>query len=288
MLEAALAAPFDSALASSLLAPLQLRETFVYSAATRSRPRAAGHQSFFGLNVARREPLPPPALAPAGFVAASAHDLARFGGALANRGALAGESLLEPAFVAALLAPMDSTGPAMAWGYGRRDGVRYFEHAGNARTSSARVRVVPAHGYSIAVLANTNSGPFLSATEDIMSGVHAILEGERAPNPWPRERLLKGAILIGTAWSLVSLAQRARAWDDAGRPTRIDGKFATTGPLVFDVGGAVFLLTGLPRMIGVPVHTLGEYFPDLAIGLTVSAVAGATGGVLRAWTRSAP
>ena len=272
----------------ALLSPLRMRNAFVGtpdSIAARVS-LAGGHQSYFGLQIGRGEPDPPRYLIPAGFVAASAADLGRYTGMLIGGGALAGERILTEATVNALLGPVDTAGRAMAWGRSRERGVLVLEHAGNARTSSARVRLVPERGYAIAVLTNTNSGPFFSATGDLMNGIHAILDGEPAPTVWPRERLFKAVLFVSTALTLAQLARRANRWNNAGRPTHIDGSARAIAPLALELVGSTVLVFGIPRYFGVPLGTMHEYFPDLGIALVTTAVAGAAGGVFSTWTRS--
>ena len=287
LVTAASGEPYASYLRSVLFSPVGMADAFVAGPPPEGGRAASGHQSYFGLQRRFEEPLPPHYLIPAGFVAASATDLGRFSAMLLNEGTIDGRQVLEPATARAIVSPMDSSGPAMSWGRWRLDGRIIHDHAGNARGSSVRVRLDPDHGYAIAILANTNSGPFFSATEDLMEGMTAILEGHEAPSPWPRERLFKGAILVGTALSLGQLYSRARSWDRAGRPTRLETNGRTLVPLTLDIAGGTFLLLGLPRIIGVPLGTMTEYFPDLGIALITSAGAGMVGGVFRGWTRSA-
>lgn len=286
-IEAASGMPYAEALRTYVLQPLGMDDAFVMGGAG-ERTAALGHQSYFGLQRRRVEPIAPPYLVPAGFVAASADDLARFASALLAEGVTDGRTWLDREATRAMLSPMDSVGPAMAWGRSRRDGTVLLEHAGSARTSSARLRLVPAGGYAITVLANTNSGPFFPATEDLVEGIATILEGGVPDDPFPAERLFRAALALGTVLSVAQLANRARSWDRAGRPTRIDASGRVLAPLAVEVAGGTFLLLGLPRVIGVPLGTMHEYFPDLGLAITVSAVSGLAGGMLRAWTRSAP
>lgn len=288
VVEAVTGSSFPEHIAASLFQPLGMHDAFAgASDSARAGAVAHGHQSWFGIQIGRAEPDPPLHLIPAGFVAASAIDLARYGGTLIGRGEFANERLLDSSAVAAMIGPLDTAGRALAWGRSREGGTLMLEHAGNARTMSARVRLLPERGYAIAVAANTNSGPFFPATGDLMNGIQAILDGESAPVVWPRERLFKGALFIGTALTLVQLARRAHRWDDAGRPTHIDGSMRAIAPLALEVTGGAVLLFGVPRFFGVPLGTMHEYFPDLGVALVTSAVAGAAGGLLSAWTRSA-
>lgn len=287
MLEATAGVSYAEVLRNRVLQPAGMHDAIVSEGRPWPTTLAAGHQSYFGIQVRRREPIPPPFLVSAGFVGASANDLARFGGMLVGGGAFGGARVLRPETVAEILGPRDSAGPALGWGRTRASGTLVLEHAGNARTSSARVRLLPDRGYAIAVLTNTNAGPFFPATADLADGIERILEGNEPRDLLPRERIFKGVVLVGTAYSLFAFARRAREWDQAGRPMRLNSSTPVLAPLTVDVVSAGLLLLALPRYLGVPLGTLHAYFPDLGIALTTSAGLGVAGGLLRAWTRAA-
>ena len=283
VLEEAHDAPYDRLVDELLFRPLRMRTGFVYGPATELPPDIAqGHQSYFGFQRQRAEPVPPPYLVPAGFAGASARDLARYGGMLVGRGVFAGERIMDEQTVNELLGPLDGTGSALGWGRRRIDGRLVIEHSGNARTSAARMRLVPDAGYALTLLTNTNSGPFFDAADALMDGIDDILQGEAPRDPLPMERLFKAAILVGTTLSVLGLARNARDWRRAGYPVGLTTPSAAR--LSLDVGIGAAVLLGIPRLVGVPLPTMLEYFPDLGIGLTVSAGAGMVGGVLHAFT----
>jgi CubicO group peptidase (beta-lactamase class C family) len=286
VLEEAHGQRYDRLLEELLFRPLHMRTAFVYTAAAEIPPSVApGHQSYFGVHRRRGEPLPPPHLPPAGFAGASANDLARYGGMLVGRGVFAGERILDEETVDELLGPLDGSGSALGWGRRRIDGRLVIEHSGNSRTSAARIRLVPNAGYALTVLTNTNSGPFFDAADALMDGIDRILQGEPERDPLPMERLFKGVILVGTTLSVLGLARRTRDWRRAGYPVALISP--SVGRLALDVGIGAAVLIGVPRLVGVPLSTMLEYFPDLGIGLAVSAGAGMVGGALRAFTSSA-
>jgi CubicO group peptidase (beta-lactamase class C family) len=287
ILEAVTGKGYGRILDEALFVPLGMADAFVESDGDPPIRRARGHQSYFGFQRSRAEPSPPRYLVPAGFVGASAHDLGRYGGVLVGGGVFAGTRILDEETVSAILGPLDGPGPALGWGRRRVDGALLVEHKGNARTTSARMRLVPEQGYAIAVLTTTNSGPFFGAADDLMDGIHAILAGNPAPRLWPRERIFKGVILLSTALSVAGMIRYADRWSDAGYPVGVDGSAGVIGRLALDVGGGAILLFGVPRFVGVPLSTMVEYFPDLGLALAVSAGAGIAGGVFRAFTRSA-
>lgn len=288
VLEAASGQTYASTLRELLFRPPGMTGSFVDGDGSDAARRARGYQSWFGIQRASTEPASPPYLVPAGFAGASADDLGRYGGMLLGGGSFAGVRVLSGTTVAALLGPLDSKGQALGWGRNRSNGTLVIEHKGNTRTTSARVRLVPQHGFAVTVLATTNSGPFFAAVDDLMDGIHAILVGDPAPAVWPRETAFKVALLAGTLLSVAGLARRAGKWRRAGYPTRLTGSVRTLAWSALDVTAAAFILFGIPRIVGVPLVTMWQYFPDFGLALVVSAAAAAMGGVLRAFAESAP
>lgn len=286
VLEAVTGEPYGAHLRRVLFEPVGMDDAFVYRFDDPPSVRVQGHRNLFGFDVAADEPPPPPHLVPAGFAAASARDMGRYTGMLLADGIFDGTRVLEPETTNRLLSPMDDGGPAMAWGRTRIRQTLVFGHAGNTRTASARVRLAPERGYAITLLVNSNAGPLFPAPADMVDGVHAILDGETPGSLWPRERIFKALILLGTLAAVGGAVKQGRAWHGAGHPVglRLDAKEAAR--LAFDLGGAAFLLFGLPRLLDVPLSTMIEYFPDVGIGLTVAAGTGAVGGLLRAFTAS--
>ena len=284
ILEAASGRPYDRLVTEELFEPVGMTSAFVAGTGAVPSDLAPGHQGWFGLQLGRMEPPPPRFLTPAGFVGASAHDMGRYGGMLLGGGALGGARLIEPSAVAELLGPPDEAGRALAWGRRRIDGTLVLEHDGNTRTMSARVRLVPERGYAITVLAATNAGPFFGAPDALLDGIDSILRGEPAPRPWPAERLFEGAVLVGTVLAVVGMARRVRAWHRAGAPITLEPSAGALGRLAFDLAAGAAVLVGVPRLVGVPLPTMVEYFPDLGVALTVSAGAGMIEGLFRAFT----
>lgn len=286
ILEEASGTAYARLLDDLLFGPVGMEDAFVEGQEDSPGGLARGHQSWFGFQRPRREPSPPAYLVPAGFAGASAYDMGRYGGMLVGGGSFAGTRSLDEETAAAVMGPLDGPGRALGWGRRRVDGTLVLGHSGNARTAGARVRLVPEEGYAVTVLTNTNSGPLFGAADDLLDGVHAILRGEPAPYLWPRERLFKGVVLVGTVLSIVGMARRANEWGRAGYPIGLDASAGTLGRLALDVGGGAAILFGVPRYLGVPLSTMVEYFPDLGIALAASAGAGMAGGLLRAFTRS--
>lgn len=287
ILEAVTGQSYAVTLDRILFDPLDLDHAFVADRKPLPLDRARGHQSWFGLQVGRDEPRPPPRLIPAGFIGVSANELGRYGGMLLGGGRFAGTRVLDEAAVAELLGPIDTSGTSLGWGRRRVAGELHLEHKGNARTTSARIRLLPERGYAISLLATTNSGPFFDSADQMLDGIQQIIERGHAPSPWPKERLFKGVVLAGTLWSVASLIRQARRWDTAGHPVGIRNSRESLGRLTLDLAFGGVVLFGIPRLVGVPLPTLFEYFPDLGVAISVSAGAGVIGGILRAFTASA-
>ena len=285
VIEEASGLPYGEFLDQILFRPLAMADAFTEGFGERRDPRAQGHRNVFGLDLEADEPSVPRYLVPAGFVSASADDMARYTGMLLGYGSFGATRVADSTTVAALLSPLDSAGPAMAWGRSRIEGTWALGHSGNARTSAARVRLLPDRGYAISLLVNTNSGPFFGSPDALMNGIQTILDGGPAPSLWPKERVFKGLLLAATLFSVVGLARHGRDWRRAGYPVALNGR-GRLGRLAMDVGGSAFLVFGLPRLLGVPLPTMMDYLPDIGYGIAISATAGLVGGLLRSFTAS--
>lgn len=284
VLEAATGESYGVLLKRMLLDPLGMGASGAEHGPAAHVAPAAGHQNWFGFPVRFEQPSPPRYLVPAGYVSSSARDMGRYAGMLLAGGEFGGSPVLSVSTVSGLLGPLDTSGYALGWGRRRENGVLFLEHSGNSRASSARVRLVPSEGYAIVVLASTNSGPFFSAVDDMLDGVHKALRGERPSSPWPRERLVKIMILAGTTVSVVGLVRRVMIWNRLGRRIASPATRSAWTRLTLDMLLGAVVLLGVPRLIGVPLGTLAEYFPDLAIALVASAVAGILAGLFRGIT----
>jgi len=270
-----------------LFTPLGLNHSFIENKDYSSFNVIQGHKNYFGFHRAQAEPEPPHYLIPAGHLAASAHDLGRYGAMLIGNGSYQGNEIISEETANLLFNSPYESGPSMSWGRGTRYDSAVFGHSGNAQTSSARMRLLPERGYAISVLTNTGTGPFFDSSQELLNGINDILEGYQNDLGWPKERFFKGAILAGTLLVIGGMAYQGKRWHDEGYHLGIEKSGKIMGRLAFDLGAAAVIAFGLPRYIGVPLTTMVDYFPDLGIAIIASAGAGAIGGIFRAFASSA-
>ena len=264
-----------------ILAPLDMGHSFTDLESAHDNGLAQGHWYCYGLTIPGREIQQPGPLVPAGFLISSARDLGNYLSMLLNEGRFRGRQIVSPETLREMFRPWDgeATGPAMGWGVGKTR----IGHAGSTPTFSARLALLPEKGFGIVVLANVNSGPFSPGTAAVMDGVARIMLGEAAEPVRPDEILLKLGLLILVIGGVVRMISRFRQWSRRGFPRRLPVSRRVVQPLVVEAAAATIVLFAVPRWIGVPLHTILEYFPDLGIAIVVGVVTGAAGALMRSF-----
>ena len=272
VVQAASGVSYAEYLRRNVFGPLDMSADVVPPDATPDPDRARGGRYVFGFTAGGGLPSAPAPLVPAGFVQASARDIGNLLSMLLAEGTFQGRRIVSPDSVKAMLTPWHggASGPGMAWGIGRTQ----IGHAGNAQCFSARVALLPAEGYGVAVLTNVNSGPLFPGSADLMDGTVRILRGGAGKRSFPRELLFKAALLLSVLWSLARVARTGRLWARLGFPTRPSARRAAWVRLAVEVVLAAAVLIALPRWLGVPLAVLLEYFPDLGWSMVAGAAAG--------------
>jgi CubicO group peptidase (beta-lactamase class C family) len=281
VVEASAGMPYGAYMRRRVFEPLDMTNSFADFDSARRHGLVRGHWYLFGLAIPGREIQQPAPLVPAGFLISSALDMGNYLGMLINQGRFQGRQVVSPEAIREMLTPWNggSSGAGMAWGIGST----LIGHAGNSPTFSARVAMLPAEGYGIALLTNVNSGPFFSGIAAVMDGVVRILRGHSVDTVWPREILLKLGILALLIIGVIRMIVKFRRWSRRGFPRRLTTSRRVLMPLVREVVGVALVLLVLPRWIGVPLGTIMEYFPDLGIAIIVGVVTGALGALMRAF-----
>jgi CubicO group peptidase (beta-lactamase class C family) len=284
VVEAASGMPYGDYVRVHIFGPLEMRNSFTDLASARVNGLVQGHRYLFGLAIAGRETQQPAPLVPAGFAISSARDLGNYLGMLLNDGSFRGRQIVSPAALAEMLTPWGggATGPGMAWGIGTST----IGHAGSTPTFSARLSLLPRERYGIALLANVNSGPFVSGLAAVMDGVTRIVRGEPAEPARPNEIFLKVGLLILVLAGLIRAGLSLRQWSRHGFPRRLSASRRVAVPLAVEAVAAIVVLAGIPRWVGVPLGTMLEYFPDLGLAMIVGVVTGVGGALMRSFVVS--
>ena len=285
VIEAVSGMSYDDHVRRRIFEPLAMRSSFTNHDSARSAGLVEGHWYLFPWPVPATEPPPPPALVPAGFITSSARDLGHYLSMLLDEGRFRGRRIVSAEALREMMTPWggNATGPGMAWGIGRTR----IGHAGNTRTFSARLALLPDAGYGVALLTNVNSGPLFPGSSDLMDGIVRLLTEGRASPTWPREIIFKLAILGLLVVEVVRVARGLAAWSARGFPRRLRASRRVWGPLALESGFAGLALFAIPRWIGVPLPVLVEYFPDLGVAMIAGVVLGLTRALAQAFLRSA-
>lgn len=282
IIEAASGLSYSEYVQRRIFDPLEMRSSYVYAAGAEvGGDRAPGHAYLFGVPVGLSEPRAPAPLAPAGFIASSARDLGVYMTMLLNDGSFRGRRIVSPRSLREMLTPWNgaAAGPGMAWGVGEE----IIGHAGNTRTFSARLALLPDEGRGVVLLTNVNSGPFVPGSAALMNGIIDAARGIEPVGSTPWEILLKIAILALVLIEVIRLILRFRRWRALSYPAP---RFTmrTVPKFILEIAAAIAVVVVIPRWVGVPLLTILEYFPDLGIALVLGVVTGVTGALLKSAT----
>lgn len=253
---------------------------------------ACGYRWWFGL------PVPYPAryrqdALPAGFVAASAEDLARYALALLGGGTLEGASVLSPASVAELLRPQVAAAPGSFYGLGWRvetlDGVAVRRHAGAVSNYHTELVLVPDLALGVVVMLNAGNGLLSGQASRLASGVVQLLVSQSRPagglSLWGVYVLVDAVLLALSGYQIWSVGALLRSGSARRRPVLSQAALC-------EVGLAAAAARWMPRLLDAPWSLLRVYVPDLTcwlgafFGCSLLKCLVLLGGVLRSRSQS--
>ena len=180
--------PFADQLDERLFKPLGMKRATFRPTVAMTYPLAQGHQARGGEKPSVVRPFTDNVADwAAGFMFASADDLARFAIAFMNEGRIDGKQVLQPSVIKKLSAPYaDIPGFDIKYGYGLRienhRGVQIVEHGGAIAGFGAQLRMVPEHQFAIVVLGN-KSGARLEKTVERAMEMLLPLKAKTASKP---------------------------------------------------------------------------------------------------------
>jgi len=248
------AVPFPEVLKAEVADPLGLATVAVGSDAA----RACGHTLAFGGVAWRPEPTWSGGTAPAGFLQASARDLAKLEGAL----------LADPR--AGRGGPRD---PLIGWKRASLVGEQVFSHSGQIGGARATLAVAPGSGRGWVVVVNRGGDLLQDPVDDlVLRAVARSMGRPQDPVPWPWERAIRLAALAGLVIPATQLWRAVRApRARAPRP----GVIVVAASAALGVTALVLYLTGLTPA------ALWRLTPDLAVVLAFGPALSAAQWALR-------
>ena len=268
---------YEAYMRANVFEPLRMTHTSSVLATARADGLGQAHRLWFGLPDAH-EPLFREDLAPAGFVASSADDLANVLIAEMNSGRFGTTSVASPATVEELWTGAAPAGPglryAMGWFDGTYEGERIVSHAGSTTDMAAYQAVVPSRGLGVVVLFNAQSVLYETLHKPDSIGLAAVarLMGYEGPGTealfYPAFDLFVLLILALLVRNLVGtvrspLVPRSRPW-----PTTRRGAGWLIVRLYLDVLVPVTLITQVPVVLGAGWNVLVR----LDLGLVLATI----------------
>lgn len=250
--------PFEEVLASRILEPLGMQDSFVGAPSVDSSPVATGYRSWFRL--ARPTDLVlDRRMMGAGGIWASAEDLARYVAAVQSR-----DPRIVPDSADRLFAARPIQGPlgyAYGWFlYSDSDGGLIY-HSGASPGFNSMVAIDPDTGRAVVVLTNLFGilhGQLAQAVAHEALGLEPV---DPAPPLGPQLALWSGvAAILGI---LLWLFKTGRRLLGSPGPMRPWVRWLNLGAVFGMVGAAVTMLVLFPRVVGASIASGRVYFPDL-------------------------
>lgn len=279
---------YEAYLQDTVAGPLGMVHTTSNASTAKADGLGQSHRLWFGIADAR-QPLFREDLAPAGFVASSADDMARVLAAELDGGRYGSSQIATPATIDALwngAAPATPTGRyAMGWYDGTLAGERLVAHAGSTTDMASFQAVVPGRGLGVVILFNAQSVLYEELHKPDSIGLAAVaqLMGREAPGTlamfYPVFDGLVVLIIGLLIWNLVRLARapiapRSRPWPQTRR-----GRLMLPVRLYLDVVVPVVILVEAPAFFGAGWAVLVRI--DLGLVLAAIAVLRLLDGLIR-------
>jgi CubicO group peptidase (beta-lactamase class C family) len=215
-----------------ILNPLDMRHSYTSKAAAKQNGLAMGHRHWFGWPFPARNLRVPLGSLPSGQLISSAEDMAHYLIAHLNGGRYGDVQVLSASGIDELhrgvaeyvAAGVSSGRYGMGWFEVDVDGTKTYSHAGNVPDFSAFMALVPEQKRGVVVLLNADPYGLPPITEEVGTGVTALLAGQQPPPirldfiQWIM-RLLPLIPLLQVAGALAT-RRRLRQWrrDPATRP----------------------------------------------------------------------
>ncbi len=211
LVEAVSGQSYAAYLQTHIFDPLAMSHSYATLEQARAYDLAQGHQYLFGWPIAKDVPLvshlPLGSKAilyqevwvPAGYIIASAKDMAHYLQLYLNQGHYREQALISPESLALMFQPWHQglygdTGYGMGWAVQDWAGQRVYSHNGVSEAYNAMMVLLPEIGYGVTILSNVNTLP--SFQSDLMDGVIHILLGQEPRFYWPTELSLRLSILF--------------------------------------------------------------------------------------------
>jgi CubicO group peptidase (beta-lactamase class C family) len=285
---------YERYLAQHIFAPLAMAHAFTSPADARAAGRATGHRYWFGQPIAYEMPYNRAEL-PAGFINASAEDLAHYLIAQLNDGRYDDRSVLSAAGIQQLHQPAvaigyGGTSYAMGWFVGEIQGIPTVSHGGSTATFHANLVLLPRDRWGIVLLMNGENGLDGARIAAIGDGIISLLAGKQPPALGsagnPRSLLLTYVlfVLLLQALGMIRSMILLRRWrrEPQRRPHgRLRVRLRVLPSFVLSMLWPPLAFTVVPFFTGNDLLDMSVFAPDLGYALLISMGLALAWGLLR-------
>jgi len=285
--------PFDSYLATSVFAPLQMTQTGSFVTAQAAREQvpglAPGHLMAYGLpfSVGEMDGL----LIGSGGVVSTAEDMARYLIMQANGGATQGRRLVSADSLSLMHTPPADGDYGMGWMRTTENGVTVLEHTGILSAYYADMILAPDTHTAVILLYNLNGlAPAMFAFSNIHQGVVALLTGGTPAEgglSLPQWGILAAGLTVGGVTLAVRSLLGLSRWRSAHRETPF-WRLLPGIVWAFTPGIALLALPALVTAFSGRAFSyvqLARNMPDVLLWLGLCAILGAINGITRLASR---
>ena len=272
--------PYGVYIQQHIFGPLDMEHSYTSQQQARQAGMATGYRYWFGVPVAFAAPYLQDQV-PDGYIISTAQDMSHYLAMYLGDGRYGDQVLLSPDGIAQMEDPAvpvsAGTYYGMGWYVTKWGGVDALYHGGDVANFHAGMVLVPHGTWGIIVLENVNSGnplvsPRLLTLEQSVTGMVAGGQGATGTGigtTYLVFDLAVALVLIVQGWSLLGLLRRRTRLELPlrGRAHALGQLRRWVLPLLWEVGGSVAILVGVPRVEGASWGALVLFAPDLSVAL---------------------
>ena len=274
--------PYGVYIQQRIFKPLDMQHSYTSQEQAMHAGMATGYRYWFGFPVAFTAPYLQDQV-PDGYIISTAEDMSHYLAMYLGDGRYGDQVLLSPAGIAQMESPAvpvsAGTSYGMGWYVTTWGGVDALYHGGDVANFHAGMVLVPHGTWGIIILENVNSGnplvsPRLLTLEQSVTGM--VAGGQQATGTGLGTTYLVfdlavALVLIVQGWSLVALLRRRARLELPlrSRAHALGQLRRWVLPLLWEIGGSVAILVGVPRVEGAPWGALVLFAPDLGVVLLV-------------------
>jgi CubicO group peptidase (beta-lactamase class C family) len=282
--------PYPEYIDQHIFEPLDMRNSYASLEQARQHGVATGHRFLLGRPQPASVDSYAPALTPAGYISASAEDLAHYLIAHLNDGRYDDTTVVSPVGMGQLHTPAVTVAPsesyAMGWMVRHTNGIANIAHGGETFSEHAMLIQIPAGEWGIALVTNALPTLHIEQLNRISTAVMSLITNQplppQAPEPEKKVLLVTLAVLalqgIGLARSVV-LVRRWRT-QPARHPRPVIGAIRILLPLLANLALLWAILNQAAGLTTDSVLLIMQFGGDIGWALLISATIAAGWGVI--------